>query len=100
MMHGTIRMFNGCDTSCVLFWSEGEKTAWKVWKAFNDVTEAFCDLANKPSSINDESINLLERFIALLYDITNNEHSVNKARQQMFTKKGQTINGLPQTMAF
>ena len=67
--------------------------------AFNDVTEAFCDLANKPSSINDESINLLEIFIILLYDITSNEHSVNKACQQMFTKKGQTIDGLPPTKA-
>ena len=81
------------------FGGKGKKTAWKVWMAFNDVTEAFCDLANKPSSINDESINLLERFIVLLYDITSNEHSVNKARQQLFTKKGRTIDGLPPTKA-
>ena len=40
-------------------------TAWKVRMASNDVTEAFCDLADKPSVIN-ESINLLERFIVLL----------------------------------
>ena len=90
--------FTGCDTVSY-FGGKGKKTAWKVWMAFNDVTEAFCDLANKPSSINDESINLLERFIVLLYDITSNEHSVNKARQQLFTKKGRTIDGLPPTKA-
>ena len=69
-------------TPCLIFGRKGKKTAWKVWMAFNDVTEAFCDLArykifycpfvqfynftaDKPSSIN-ESINLLERFIVLL----------------------------------
>ena len=39
-------------------WREGvQGTAWKVQMASNDVTEAFCDLADKPSVIN-ESINL------------------------------------------
>ena len=47
--------------------------------ASNDVTEAFCDLADKPSVIN-ESINLLQRLIVLLCDQTSNEHLVNKAR--------------------
>ena len=47
--------------------------------ASNDVTEAFCDLADKPSVIN-ESINLLESFIVLVCDQTSYEHSVNKAR--------------------
>ena len=54
-------------------------TAWKVWMASNDVTETFCDLADKPSVIN-ESINLLEKFIVLLCDQTSNEYSVTKAR--------------------
>ena len=65
--------FTGCD------WGEGGGgTAWKVRMASNDVTEAFCDLADKRSVIN-ESINLLERFIVLLCYRTSNEHSVNKA---------------------
>ena len=58
-----------------------------------DLRIAFCDLADKPSLIN-EQINLLEGFILLLYDRTGNEHSVNKARQQLFTKKSRTIDRL------
>ena len=54
-------------------------TAWKVRMASTNVTEAFCDLADKPSVIS-ESINLLERFIVLLCDRTSNEYSVSKAR--------------------
>ena len=54
-------------------------TAWQVRMASNDVTEAFCDLADKPSVIN-VSINLLERFIVLLCDRTSHEYSVSKAR--------------------
>ena len=53
-------------------------TAWKVRMASNHVIEAFCDLADKPSIIN-ESINLLERFIVLLCDRTSNEYSISKA---------------------
>ena len=55
------------------------ETAWKEWMASNDVTKASCDLADKPSVIN-ELINILERFIELLCDQTSNEHSVNKGR--------------------
>ena len=76
MIHGITYMFHaftGCDC-----WEGVGETAWKVRMASNDVTEAFCDLADKPSVIN-ESINLLERFIVLLCDRTSNEYSVNKA---------------------
>ena len=46
-----------------VIWGSGVRgTAWKVRMASNDVTEAFCDIADKPSVIS-ESINLLERFI-------------------------------------
>ena len=57
----------------------GEGKNMCVWMASNDVTEAFCDFADKPSVIN-ESINPLERFIVLLCDQASNEHSVNKDR--------------------
>ena len=67
--------FTGCDG---VYYSE--KGGGQVGKCrWHDVTEAFCDLPDKPSVIS-ESINLLERFIVLLCDQTSNEHSVNKAR--------------------
>ena len=89
--------FTGCDT--VLFFGErGKKTAWKIWMAFNDVTRAFCDLGSTPVSIT-ESMELLERFVILLYDRTSTDISVNHARQQLFTKKGRKIDALPPTQA-
>ena len=70
-------------------------TAWKLWMASTDVTEAFCDLADKPIVIN-ESINLLEKFIVLLCDRTSNEYSVSKAREQLFCRKSEQSMDFPQ----
>ena len=61
--------FTGCDTVSS-FAGRGKKTAWDTWKAYEDVTEAFCALAACP---NPEAIELwlqpLERFVVQLYDL-------------------------------
>ena len=89
--------FTGSDTVS-FFGGRGKKTAWKVWMGFDDVTRAFCDLGATPDAIN-ESMELLERFVILLYDQTSAEISVNHARRQLSTKKGRKIDALPPTQA-
>lgn len=89
--------FTGCD-NVSFFGGRGKKTAWDTWKAFDDVTPAFCTLAATPDSV-DDSMKPLERFVVLLYDRTSSQDSVNQARKQLFTQKGRTIDGIPPTQA-
>ena len=53
--------FTGRDTVSA-FASRGKKTAWKTWKAFPEVTDAFNELEGMSSEVSEESILLLERW--------------------------------------
>ena len=77
-----------------------EGTAWDTWKAFDNVTRAFCALATTPSAdAIDDWMEPLERFVVLMYDRTSSQESVNQARKELFTKKDRAIDGLPPTQA-
>ena len=54
-----------------------------------------CTLASTPdpSSIDDQ-LEVLERFVVILYDRTSTEMEVNEARKHMFSQKGRPIDGL------
>ncbi len=67
---------------------------------FDLITPALCTLASTPdpSSVNDQ-LELLERFVILLYDRTSTEVEVNEARKQLFSQKGRAMDGLPPTQA-
>ena len=91
--------FTGCDTVSS-FGGRGKKTAWDTWKAYEDVTPAFCALAAYPSSEDIEKwLQPLERFVVLLYDCTSSQEYVNEARKELFTQKGRAIDTLPPTQA-
>ena len=82
------------------FGGRGNKTAWEVWKAYTDVTPAFCALAARPTPQSiDTWIERVERFVVLLNDRTSSQMCVNSARKELFTQKGRTIDGLPPTKA-
>ncbi len=63
---------------------------------FSDVTRAFCALATTPQFVS-EWMELLERYVVLLYDRTSSQTLVNQARKDLFTLKGRAIDGLPPT---
>ena len=91
--------FTGCDTVSS-FGGRGKRTAWDTWKAYKDVTPAFCALAARPTPQTiEEWLGPLEQFVVLLYDRTSSQEHVNEARKQLFTQKGQGIDGLPPTQA-
>ena len=94
-----LHAFSGCDTVSS-FAGRGKRTVWEIWKIFNEVTPAFCTLASTPdpSSVNDQ-LEVLERFVVLLYDRTSTEVKVNEARKHLFSQKGRPMDGLPPTRA-
>ena len=80
------------------FGGRGKRTAWDTWKAYDDVTAAFCALVATPVSM-EEWMKPLERFVVLMYDRTSSETTVNQTRKQLFTQKGRAFDGLPPTQA-
>ncbi len=71
-------------------------THWETWKIYGEVTPAFRALATTPDSI-DYWIQLLGRFVLLLYDRTSSHAGINQAMKQLFTQKGKTFDNLPPT---
>ena len=90
--------FTGCVTvSC--FAGRGKKTAMETWKACPEVTRAFLSLSCPLVQITDGNMELLQRFVILMYDRTSNKTNVNDARKALFSKKGKSLDLIPPTLA-
>ena len=90
--------FTGCDTVST-FAGRGKKTAWKAWKSFPEVNDAFNELLSMPNEISERSMLLLERFVVLMYDRTSESTTVNGARKQLFAQNSRTLENIPPTQA-
>lgn len=88
----------GCDTVS-FFYGRGKKTAWDVWNVFPELTPVLRALSATPDGINDVLIATIERFVILLYDRTSSLTSVNKQRQELFSKKSKNLESIPPTQA-
>lgn len=77
----------GCDT--VSFFSgRGKKTAWDVWNVFPELTPVLKAMMKLPEDVDDTCLEVIERFVILLYDRTSSLSKVNEVRQELFFKKG------------
>ena len=80
--------FTGCD-QVSSFCNHGKKTAWETWSTYNEVTNEFNLLSDKPSEdCVKESVENIERFVVLLYDKSSERLRVDAARKDLFTRKG------------
>ena len=70
-----------------------------TWNNFPDVTEALVALTIHPSEISPQLMNILQRFVVLLYDNTSTKATVNEARKQLFVQKGRQFDNIPPTEA-
>lgn len=69
-----------------------KKAAFRFWKCFLKSLNCFKNFQNIPS---EEEVELLERFVIILYDRTNQQYSVNNARIKLFSKGRPVENILP-----
>ena len=90
--------FTGSDTTS-FFAGTGKHRAWDTWTVFPDVTDAFLQLADAPSSIPDNIFDLLEKYVALMYDRTCGLSKVNEARLHLFARKARALENIPPTQA-
>ena len=88
--------FTGCDTVSS-FSARGKLSAWDMCKAFPEVTDAFLALSDRPNTVTNEQILLLQKCAVLLNDRSSHCMTVNDARGWQFTKKSRTAEGLPPT---
>ena len=69
----------GCDTAS-FFSGRGKKTAWDVWKVFPELTPVLKAMLMLPEDIGDTCLDVIERFVTLLYDRTSRLSKVNEVR--------------------
>jgi len=86
---GEFRMWH-----CVSVCASGKKTAWKVWVAYDEFTDAYiiccCSAANTWRNRSFQGI-----FTILMYDRTATCASINDVRKLLFTCKGREMSTLP-----
>ncbi|GFO12306.1 hypothetical protein PoB_003881100 [Plakobranchus ocellatus] len=75
--------FTGCDTVSS-FAGRGKKTAFDIWKSFDEVTPVFSSLLTDPSTFNDDCMSVLG-WRHMLYFCTTAH-----ARKQPLTQPGRT----------
>lgn len=87
----------GCDVVSA-FRGRGKKTAWDIWRVYPEVTGAFLQML-VPGSVDEQVMDIIQRFVVLLYDKTSDIMRVNEARKALFTRKGRSIENIPPTEA-
>ena len=89
--------FSGCDLAVSCFFGKSKKTALETWNSFPQITPIFIALSSSPTSIHDDWMQVLGRYVVLLYDITSSCLTVDEARKQLFTRKSRWFNSIPPT---
>lgn len=88
--------FTVCNTvSC--FYGRSKNATLDTWKSLPEITLVFIALSSTPHEIRGDWLPLIERFVILLYDRMSRATTVNKARKEMFTRKGRKFNAIPPT---
>ena len=91
------QIFTGCDQTS-FFANCKKKSAWNTWRNFDEVTETFVKLSSSPTvKAVAGAMPMLERFVILMYDRTNNCLDVNSCCCDLFVKKGRAMEALPPT---
>lgn len=94
--------FTGCDIVSS-FSGKGKKSAWETWTKCAEnlqFTSTFMALASPINESGVEShVEVLERFVILLYDRASTLSNVNDARKYLFTQKNRSIDNIPPTSA-
>ena len=88
--------FTGSDTVSS-FAGRGKKTAWETWKSFPEVNDAFKSFQCMPRETSNESMELLERFVVLMYEQIDEATELNDARRQFFTQDSRTLENISPT---
>lgn len=90
--------FTGCDTVSA-FRGKGKVTAWQTWNIYPEVSPVFSKLSQYPVCVNDGDLQVLEKFVILMYDRSSSAESVDDARLELFAQKQRSYEAIPPTSA-
>ena len=66
---------------------------------FPELTPVLKSLMMLPEDIDDTYMGIIERFVTLLYDHMSSLRKVNEVRQELFSRKGRSLDNIPPTKA-
>ena len=89
--------FTGCDTTSY-FVGKGKKTCWQIWDKYPDISNIFLKIM-LGGELESNDIEIIERYVVLIYDKTNNSYSVNQCRFELFSVSNRNIENIPPTAA-
>jgi hypothetical protein len=84
-------------TQCHLL-QDVAKKAWEASNAFPEVTATFKQLSLQPPDV-EPTMQMIQRFVVLMYDRSSSKMTVNGLRKHLFTKKCRPMEGIPPTEA-
>ncbi|XP_034030967.1 uncharacterized protein LOC117514556 [Thalassophryne amazonica] len=90
--------FTGCDVVSS-FHGKSKKTAWQAWDFCPEVTHVFNKLSKYPAVIEDVDLNILEKFVIIMYDKNSTANKVDEARLDLFARKQRPYDAIPSTSA-
>lgn len=90
--------FTGCDTVSA-FLGKGKKSAWLAWTVFDEVSETFRTLSNRPTEVTTLDMQKLEKFVVLMYDRSSALNGVDEERLELFARKQRSYDAIPPTSA-
>ena len=90
--------FSGCDTVSA-FKSKGKRSFFQTWEIFPEITDTFLKFSTYPVEINSFDVEMIERFISIMYDRSSDSYSVDSTRKKLFSKKNTSFDHLPPTSA-
>jgi len=88
--------FIRCDVVSA-FRGKGKKSARLTWDAYTEVSDVFAKLSKYPLTVDDEDLQILEKFVVIMYDRSNTAKGVDDARLDMFARKQRPYEAIPPT---
>ena len=72
-------------------------TAGQTWNVCDEASVIFTKLSQCPSKIEESDLEILEKFVVLMYDRSSSVASVNEARLALFARKQRSCDLIPPT---
>ena len=72
---------------CIHFGGHGKNTSWSTWKSLLEPTDALFMLADGPKEIPKDAINIIGRFVILLFGRTSTYTNVDHPRRKLIPRK-------------
>ena len=68
-----------------------------MWSQPSVVSDVFARLSQYPPTVNDNEMDIMEKFVVIMYDMSSTATGVNNARLDMFALKQRPYQAIPPT---